>query len=130
MVTRLFGGASHAGTGDSRSRDRRAPGEGVLSADVWPLALVGQGEGPAADQRSPGDGYDQRHVPLGVRLGPNEVENLSYVHAPGDELLLAAGLLAFHRDSARREHGQDAGTAFLKTGTAPAPARHEGCQKA
>lgn len=41
--------------------------------------------------------------------------------------MLAAGLLAYHRDSARREHGQDVGTAFFKTGTAPAPARHEGC---
>jgi putative SOS response-associated peptidase YedK len=27
-----------------------------------------------------------------------KVKNPSYVHAPGDELLLAAGLLAFHRE--------------------------------
>lgn len=31
--------------------------------------------------------------------GGKKVKNPSYVHAPGDELLLAAGLLAFHRES-------------------------------
>ncbi|MFI8695965.1 SOS response-associated peptidase [Dietzia maris] len=31
--------------------------------------------------------------------GGKKVKNPSYVHAPGDELLAAAGLLAFHRES-------------------------------
>jgi len=32
-----------------------------------------------------------------------KVKNPSYVHAPGDELLLAAGLLAFHRQDGDEE---------------------------
>ncbi|PTM85345.1 SOS response-associated peptidase [Dietzia psychralcaliphila] len=32
-----------------------------------------------------------------------KVKNPSYIHGPGDELLLAAGLLAFHRDGADEE---------------------------
>lgn len=47
------------------------------------------------------------------------VKNPSYDHAPGDELLLIAGLLASIRTGARRENGRDAGAAFLTNRDSP-----------
>ncbi|PTM85347.1 hypothetical protein C8N39_11290 [Dietzia psychralcaliphila] len=55
-----------------------------------------------------------------------KVKNPSYDHAPGDELLLIAGLLASIRTGAAVSTGGMPGPHSSQTGSAPAPARHEG----
>lgn len=53
-----------------------------------------------------------------------KVKNPSYVHAPGDELLLAAGLLAFHRDTGDEEW-QTTFTIITRTGEDAAGEVHD-----
>ncbi|MBB1042230.1 MAG: SOS response-associated peptidase [Dietzia sp.] len=53
-----------------------------------------------------------------------EVKNPSYVHAPGDELLLAAGLLAFHREGDDAEW-QTTFTIITRTGEDAAGEVHD-----
>lgn len=53
-----------------------------------------------------------------------KVKSPSYVHAPGDELLLAAGLLAFHRDTGDEEW-QTTFTIITRTGEDAAGEVHD-----
>lgn len=53
-----------------------------------------------------------------------KVKNPSYVHSPGDELLLAAGLLAFHRDTGDEEW-QTTFTIITRTGEDAAGEVHD-----
>lgn len=54
-----------------------------------------------------------------------KVKNPSYVHTPGDELLLAAGLLAFHREGDDEDEWRTTFTIITRTGEDAAGEVHD-----
>ncbi|WP_368664649.1 SOS response-associated peptidase [Dietzia cinnamea] len=96
--------------GDQRVREAFLPTWGLrpswakekgprpINARLEGVATNGMFRSPFASARAlvPMTGYFEW---LEVVEAGKKVKNPSYVHAPGDELLLAAGLLAFHRES-------------------------------